>query len=186
MCIVHWLYLKPCAWSISSAPHGPHPPHRGPHLVTPVQFPFFVLLISHQHCLLALATAIDQYKLLDISVDDFPGDAPDKCARCLKLHHLPGMRDMAGGVCGSWSAKGWRESPTCSSGRALLQWQKNILGWRQYTLLQGCVLMGSWLLGVGWWGGGHVVGRAGGHVGGGEVDPPNGSFRLMELHYRQE
>ena len=56
-----------------------------------------MLLISHQHCLLALATAIDQYKLLDISVDDFPGDSPDKCARCLKLHHLPGMRDMAGG-----------------------------------------------------------------------------------------
>ena len=24
-----------------------------------------------------------------------------------------------------------------------------------------------------------MVGRAGGHVGGGEVDPPNGSFRLM-------
>ena len=65
-----------------------------------------MLLISHQHCLLALATAIDQYKLLDISVDDFPGDAPDKCARCLKLHHLPGMRDMAGDVCGSWSTKG--------------------------------------------------------------------------------
>ena len=66
-------------------------------LVTPVQFPFLVLLISGGHCLLALATGLDQYSLLGTGIDDSPGEALDKCARRLGLHNLPGMRDMSGG-----------------------------------------------------------------------------------------
>ena len=66
-------------------------------LLTPVQFPFLVLLISGGHCLLSLATDIDQFELLGTSIDDSPGEALDKCARRLRLHNLPGMRDMSGG-----------------------------------------------------------------------------------------
>jgi len=66
-------------------------------MVTPVRFPFLVLLISGGHCLLALAKDIDSYELLGTSINDSPGEALDKCARYLKLHTLPGMRDMHGG-----------------------------------------------------------------------------------------
>ena len=45
------------------------------------QFPFLVLLISGGHCLLALATDIDQYSLLGSSIDNSPGECLDKCAR---------------------------------------------------------------------------------------------------------
>ena len=65
-----------------------------PHLT---QFPFLVLLISGGHCLLALATDIDQYALLGSSIDNSPGECLDKCSRMLGLHNLPGMRDVAGG-----------------------------------------------------------------------------------------
>jgi len=61
------------------------------------QFPFLVLLISGGHCLLALASDIDQYVLLGSSIDNSPGECLDKCSRMLGLHNLPGMRDMAGG-----------------------------------------------------------------------------------------
>ena len=61
------------------------------------QFPFLVLLISGGHCLLALATDIDQYQLLGSSVDNSPGECLDKCARMLGLHNMPGLRDVAGG-----------------------------------------------------------------------------------------
>jgi len=66
-------------------------------MITPVMFPFLVLLISGGHCLLALARDIDNYELLGSSVDNSPGEALDKCARNLKLHTLPGMRDIHGG-----------------------------------------------------------------------------------------
>ena len=66
-------------------------------LVTPIQFPFLVLLISGGHCLLALATALDQFTLLGTAIDDSPGEALDKCARRLGLHNLPGLRDVSGG-----------------------------------------------------------------------------------------
>ena len=61
------------------------------------QFPLLVLLISGGHCLLALATDIDQYHLLGSSIDNSPGEALDKCSRMLGLHNMAGMRDMAGG-----------------------------------------------------------------------------------------
>ena len=66
-------------------------------MITPIMFPFLVLLISGGHCLLALATDIDSYQLLGSSINDSPGEALDKCSRFLKLHTLPGMRDMQGG-----------------------------------------------------------------------------------------
>ena len=61
------------------------------------QFPFLVLLISGGHCLIALASDIDQYALLGSTIDNSPGECLDKCARMLGLHNMPGMRDVAGG-----------------------------------------------------------------------------------------
>ena len=54
------------------------------------KFPFLVLLISGGHSILALATDIDEYKLLGYTVDNSPGECLDKCARMLGLHNLPG------------------------------------------------------------------------------------------------
>jgi len=66
-------------------------------MVTPVSFPFLVLLISGGHCLLAVASSLEEYTLLGTSIDDSPGEAFDKCARRLGLHSMPGMRDLPGG-----------------------------------------------------------------------------------------
>ena len=65
-----------------------------PHLA----FPFLVLLISGGHCLLAHCRDIDQFTLLGSSIDDSPGEALDKCARMLGLHHMPQFRHMSGGA----------------------------------------------------------------------------------------
>ena len=56
-----------------------------------------VLLISGGHCLLALCSSLHEFTLLGETIDDSPGEALDKCARMLGLHHLPGLRDVSGG-----------------------------------------------------------------------------------------
>ena len=58
---------------------------------------FKVLLISGGHCLLALCSSLHEFTLLGETIDDSPGEALDKCARMLGLHHLPGLRDVSGG-----------------------------------------------------------------------------------------
>jgi len=60
-------------------------------------FPFMVVLVSGGHCLLATCTSPHHFTLLGEGIDDSPGEALDKCARMLGLHHLPGLRDVAGG-----------------------------------------------------------------------------------------
>ena len=40
---------------------------------------------------------MDKFHLLGSSIDDSPGESLDKIARRLKLHNLPGMRDVVGG-----------------------------------------------------------------------------------------
>nr|CAD7421386.1 unnamed protein product [Timema poppensis] len=47
-------------------------------MVTQVEFPFLVLLISGGHCLLAVAQGVHQFLLLGQSLDDAPGEAFDK------------------------------------------------------------------------------------------------------------
>jgi len=64
---------------------------------TDLKFPFLVLLISGGHCLLALCSSLHEFTLLGETIDDSPGEALDKCARMLGLHHLPGLRDVSGG-----------------------------------------------------------------------------------------
>ena len=56
-----------------------------------------VLLISGGHCLLALCSSLHEFTLLGETIDDSPGEALDKCARMLGLHHLPWLRDVSGG-----------------------------------------------------------------------------------------
>ena len=41
--------------------------------------------------------SLHEFTLLGETVDDSPGEALDKCARMLGLHHLPGLRDVSGG-----------------------------------------------------------------------------------------
>ena len=53
--------------------------------------------MSGGHCLLALCSSLHEFTLLGETVDDSPGEASDKCARMLGLHHLPGLRDVSGG-----------------------------------------------------------------------------------------
>ena len=53
--------------------------------------------MSGGHCLLALCSSLHEFTLLGETVDDSPGEALDKCARMLGLHHLPGLRDVSGG-----------------------------------------------------------------------------------------
>merc|ERR1719481_1165696 len=62
-----------------------------------VPFPFVTLLISGGHCILAQAQGLHRFRVLGESVDDSPGEVLDKVARMLKLHNLPGMRDVGGG-----------------------------------------------------------------------------------------
>lgn len=64
---------------------------------TDLKFPFLVLLVSGGHCLLALCSSLHEFTLLGETVDDSPGEALDKCARMLGLHHIPGLRDVSGG-----------------------------------------------------------------------------------------
>ena len=56
-----------------------------------------VLLVSGGHCLLALCSSLHEFTLMGETIDDSPGEALDKCARMLGLHHLPGLRDVSGG-----------------------------------------------------------------------------------------
>nr|CAD7589593.1 unnamed protein product [Timema genevievae] len=67
-------------------------------MVTQVEFPFLVLLISGGHCLLAVAQGVHQFLLLGQSLDDAPGEAFDKTARRMKLHSLPEFRGLSGGA----------------------------------------------------------------------------------------
>ena len=53
--------------------------------------------MSGGHCLLALCSSLHEFTLLGETIDDSPGEALDKCARMLGLHHLPGLRDVSGG-----------------------------------------------------------------------------------------
>jgi len=62
-----------------------------------VNFPFMVLLISGGHCLLGIAKDVDDFVILGSSINDSPGEALDKIARYLRVHNLPGMRDLSGG-----------------------------------------------------------------------------------------
>ena len=57
-----------------------------------------VMLVSGGHCLLAMAEAVDKYKLLGSCHDNAPGQVLDKVARRLKLHTLRSdLRDVSGG-----------------------------------------------------------------------------------------
>nr|CAD7410577.1 unnamed protein product [Timema cristinae] len=67
-------------------------------MVTQVEFPFLVLLISGGHCLLAVAQGVHQFLLLGQSLDDAPGEAFDKIARRMKLHNLPEFKGLSGGA----------------------------------------------------------------------------------------
>nr|CAD7431636.1 unnamed protein product [Timema monikensis] len=79
-------------------------------MVTQVEFPFLVLLISGGHCLLAVAQGVHQFLLLGQSLDDAPGEAfdkvtwsrpaemEDKIARRMKLHNLPEFKGLSGGA----------------------------------------------------------------------------------------
>ena len=63
-----------------------------------VDFPFMVVLVSGGHCLLAMAEAVDKYKLMGHCRDNAPGQVLDKVARRLKLHTLrDDLRDVSGG-----------------------------------------------------------------------------------------
>jgi len=105
LCLKHRLPLIPVHHMEAHAltarlPGTAHPPSIEPaehSSSTTVQFPFLVLLISGGHCLLALATDIDQFQVLGSSIDCSPGEILDKAARDLGLHTLPGLRDVAGG-----------------------------------------------------------------------------------------
>ncbi|XP_023333368.1 probable tRNA N6-adenosine threonylcarbamoyltransferase, mitochondrial isoform X2 [Eurytemora carolleeae] len=63
-----------------------------------VKFPFLFLLISGGHCILGIAKDIDNFTLLGEGLDGSPGEMLDKAARNLKLHSLPNMRDISGGL----------------------------------------------------------------------------------------
>lgn len=62
-----------------------------------VEFPFMFLLISGGHCLLGVAKDVNDFDILGTSINDSPGEALDKIARMLKVHSLPGLRDINGG-----------------------------------------------------------------------------------------
>ncbi|XP_044729195.1 probable tRNA N6-adenosine threonylcarbamoyltransferase, mitochondrial [Chrysoperla carnea] len=62
-----------------------------------IQFPFLVLLISGGHCLISIVKNVDEFLLLGKSLDDAPGEALDKTARRLKMHHIPEYKGMSGG-----------------------------------------------------------------------------------------
>ncbi|XP_078183232.1 tRNA N6-adenosine threonylcarbamoyltransferase, mitochondrial isoform X2 [Callithrix jacchus] len=66
-------------------------------LTNKVEFPFFVLLISGGHCLLALVQGVSDFLLLGKSLDIAPGDMLDKVARRLSLIKHPECSIMSGG-----------------------------------------------------------------------------------------
>ncbi|KAJ3592171.1 hypothetical protein NHX12_007299 [Muraenolepis orangiensis] len=66
-------------------------------MLTPLTFPFLVLLISGGHSLLALARGIDDFLLLGQTLDEAPGDTIDKVARRLSLTKHPRCLALSGG-----------------------------------------------------------------------------------------
>ena len=67
-------------------------------LLSPVKFPFLVLLVSGGHCILAICENFGKFFRLGEALDDSPGEAFDKVARMLRLHHHPLGEGLCGGA----------------------------------------------------------------------------------------
>ncbi|XP_072541104.1 tRNA N6-adenosine threonylcarbamoyltransferase, mitochondrial [Salminus brasiliensis] len=66
-------------------------------MLSPVEFPFLVLLVSGGHSLLVLAKGIDDFLILGQTLDEAPGDTLDKVARRLSLIKHPKCSRLSGG-----------------------------------------------------------------------------------------
>jgi len=61
-----------------------------PRLVSDIEFPYLVLLVSGGHCQLLVAEAVGRYKRLGTTIDDAVGEAFDKAAKMLGLAYPGG------------------------------------------------------------------------------------------------
>uniref|UniRef100_A0A8B9K5M9 N(6)-L-threonylcarbamoyladenine synthase n=3 Tax=Astyanax mexicanus TaxID=7994 RepID=A0A8B9K5M9_ASTMX len=66
-------------------------------MLSPLEFPFLVLLVSGGHSLLTVAKGIDDFLLLGQTLDEAPGDTLDKIARRLSLIKHPKCSSLSGG-----------------------------------------------------------------------------------------
>ena len=61
-----------------------------PRMLSPIAFPYLVLLISGGHCQLVIANGVDDYARLGTTIDDAVGETFDKTARLIGLGYPGG------------------------------------------------------------------------------------------------